>query len=345
MWSKDVSPCVSRAYESLKHAMGETVLYGTIAASALNLASCGGGNGGPPPPPQPTVITVSGSLKDAAAKGACADAMKNLQLELIYISNGNRSFPLTTDSNCNYSQNVTLLDAADSDKFQLKLNSGTVYNYLEDFRTRSNLAKDIYNFTRFTDPLNAGSSDYRKDLLEWLKWMTGCDGSVVDARGNPITTLSRWRDQDIPIAYFPDNPGNLSQPTLDAERDLETRTGLDLYNRVAADPSIGVRLVYGPFPFSQTVFEDNKLDNNGHPLYPLKVRIEIKNNVVTTNDSYRRNIEHEEIHALTFVRHSPFRNHMMNEVTSDMDLSDFEARAIKVLYGLLNNTDMARYSK
>lgn len=296
----------------------------------------------------PAMATVSGAVTDELTD-SCTAAVQNIPVTLIYISDNNRQFQTNTSPTCTYSIQVPLISGQNNDQFELRIRGTNLYDYTEPLRTTSAATINLELFEKFTDPLNATSTDPRKDLRQFILYMTATDGSVIEVpSGRPYTILRRWRDQDIPVDVFAENPPT-TPVNFSAITDAfisSSNSRFNAYRRVTANPAVGIRIVYSDAfgPAGNAIIEQFATDSSGNPLHPVKYRIEIKTNLGSNTDFYRIVMEHEGNHTWFSSRHSPFINHQMTDSGIANGLTPFEERALKVVRNLTLGKDMARYN-
>jgi hypothetical protein len=311
-----------------------------ILGAALLSAGCGGGSSGggggtPPPIVQDSYVTAQFNLKDAGAGGGCTDSFRNLPVT-VQNTTDSTTFSGNTDANCRHTTSkITIPSASGSKSVKLVIQSSSVYNYGGPAVTLSNatggttqnFSNDVYDFARLTDTLCGD------DLLTWIKFMTGSDGTPKMHTGQPKTYLIKWRKQDEPIAYFLDSPGAQEQQTVDAINYIDSKAGLTIFKRVTdGNPATGIDTVFGAFPINQTIYDGFVANNDGDGLYLTHVKIQI----MPADNGL--GAEQEYVHALGFANQSNCPLHLMY-ISAIHPLADFEAAAIKVVDGLPDSID------
>lgn len=204
---------------------------------------------------------------------------------------------------------------------------------------RPNVFSDTaYIFQKYIDPDNASSADARKDLLEFIKFMHYTE----DARFPGITWIHRWKtpiDFYLNTAEAPAPSQTALQITRNAIAKMESQTGMNLFNEVPQNPGTGIKIKYGPGPCNGSIILW-AVDGKKIPLYPLLGSIGLTTDQRGNPLFDEGSVLHEWSHILyTPGEESPFCTHVSSNCSSRKDLSDFETRALTILYNLPNTSE------
>lgn len=282
------------------------------------------------------MVKVYGSLIDAYTKGA----LPGIPIDVKCKNNttGDSSMvQAITDSLGRYVAELDLAKGINYD-IALQIVSDTLYNYLEKagIKSRADIKDalhDIVDFARYVDPLNANSSDERKDLLKWLMYM-----HMPAWQTDEVTFVAHWRAEDHPLNVNIDTV--ISSPK-DSEMAItqrgitmvEAKLGHDEYQEISSQPSTGLKIVYGS-GLGNTTYEWAYDSTGSVPLYPVKGQILLPLDSLGNPRFFDYFVTHELLQDLLGMSpDSPLSNHNTGYPIAKK-IADFEARAVKVLENL-----------
>lgn len=210
----------------------------------------------------------------------------------------------------------------------------------------SDLIDTLYVFEQYIDPMNASSTDARKDLLEYIKDMH----RTIDIIDHTYTRISHWRLHDLPLKTFIDttegieyildeprfNPGkNGVKITRDAIEKINSHFEKNKFVEVSDISDSNIRIFYGKYGSKMHLhYERNP---NFGALYPVSGWVDLLTR--STGDvGFDEAIAMHEFGHIWWTSgvHSPFVSHLISDYLGYHDFSPFEVRAITVLYNLPN---------
>ena len=286
-------------------------------------------------------INVSGIVMNAYTMFPVANAKVKIKYE-----NAGKTDSTFTNSSGSYLISFDPADAATSN-FTVTASKSGFYSCKKWPKTTANqLIDTLYTFEQFTDPMNTASSDPRKDLLEYIKYMH----PTVDILDNSYTKIQHWLPKDLPLKAFIDttegienqwseprfNPGQAGMKTTrDAIAKTNSRFEKNKFTEVSNIQDSKIRIFYGKYGSRSS--DKKELNPSFGSLYPVSGWVDLK----TDSTGVVRFNERIAMHELGHIwwcsgTHSPFASHLISDYLGVNDFSDFEARAITILYNLPN---------
>ncbi|MBI3190397.1 T9SS type A sorting domain-containing protein [archaeon] len=302
------------------------------------------------------LVTVSGIVKDAYADGPVGNA----KVKVKYVNKNNADSTMT-DAAGRYSISFDAAGSA-TNSFVVEASKPGWYSYREwPSTTASQLVDTLYTFEVFTETYPPAKDSVfmpwanrwiktskLKDGLEYIKYMH----ESADIRDINYTRIYHWRPQDLLLKtcmdttarteYIQNVKYNFVNPNATARQ--ITRNAIAKSNShfeknkfVEVSNIQDSRLQIGyPSPLPSGRF-DFKYDNDYFSVYPLNADIYLW----TDSTGVVRFNEKIALHELGHMwwcsgTHSPFATHLISDYLGYGDFSDFEIRAITVLYNLPN---------